>query len=179
MPWVLLYALSTFIFNHRGPFQSRINQPDSWSQLWAKPWQVDVPQARPELVAWARQVLEKNGITGAFNVRQTPQQVLINMTRFRNPLRVTYQKQEGQLVAERKQTTLPEVLVRMHVRTGYGREGWLHDAWAFVVDLVCVSFMAWVVTGLYLWWKLTSTRRAGWVAIVSGTALFVVLVLLM
>jgi hypothetical protein len=67
----------------------------------------------------------------------------------------------------------------MHIRTGYGREGVLHDSWAFVVDLVCFAFIAWTATGLYLWWKLPSTRKAGWIAILSGLATFVLLVLTM
>ena len=179
IPWVLIYALSTFTFNHRDWFRGQFNQPDSWAQLWKKEFKADVPRQQPKLKEWARSVLDENGIKGGFNVRQNPQSVLINLIQFRNPIRVTYQKNEGQLLAEQKRTTLAEMMVRMHVRHGYGRDGVLYDSWAFVVDLVCFAIIAWVATGLYMWWKIPSTRKAGWMAILSGLATFLLLVLTM
>ena len=176
IPWVLIYALSTFTFNHRDWFRGQFNQADSWTQLWEEEFKADVPRQQPKLKEWARSVLDENGIKGGFNVRQNPQSVLINLIQFRNPIRVTYQKNEGQLLAEQKRTTLAEMMVRMHVRHGYGRDGVLYDSWAFVVDLVCFAIIAWIATGLYLWWKIPATRKAGWVAILSGLATFLLLV---
>ena len=176
IPWVLIYALSTFTFNHRDWFRGQFNQPDSWVQLWKKEFKADVPRQQPKLKEWARSVLDENGIKGGFNVRQNPQSVLINFIQFRNPIRVTYRKNSGQLLAEQKRTTLAEMMARMHVRHGYGRGGGLYNSWAFVVDLVCFAIIAWIVTGLYMWWKLPATRKAGWVAILSGLATFLLLV---
>ncbi|MBC8244994.1 MAG: PepSY-associated TM helix domain-containing protein [Verrucomicrobia bacterium] len=177
IPWVIIFALSTFIFNHRDLFHGQFNQPDSWTQLWKKEYKADVPRQQPKLREWARGVLDGNGIKGGFNVRQNRQSVLINLIQFRNPIRVTYQKNEGQLVAEQKRTTVAELMARMHVRHGYGRGGVLYTGWAFVVDLLCFAIIAWIVTGLYLWWKLPATRKPGWVAILSGLATFILLVL--
>jgi len=179
IPWVIMYALSTLTFNHRDWFRGQFNQADSWTQLWEEEFKADVPRQQPKLKEWARSVLDENGIKGGFNVRQNPQSVLINLIQFRNPIRVTYQKNEGQLLAEQKRTTLAEMMVRMHVRHGYGRDGVLYDSWAFVVDLVCFAIIAWVATGLYMWWKIPSTRKAGWMAILSGLATFLLLVLTM
>ena len=176
IPWVIMYALSTLTFNHRDWFRGQFNQADSWTQLWEEEFKADVPRQQPKLKEWARSVLDENGIKGGFNVRQNPQSVLINLIQFRNPIRVTYQKNEGQLLAEQKRTTLAEMMVRMHVRHGYGRDGVLYDSWAFVVDLICFTIIAWVATGLYMWWKLLATRKAGWVAILSGLATFLLLV---
>jgi hypothetical protein len=176
IPWVLIYALSTFTFNHRDWFRGQFNQPDSWTQLWKKEFKADVPRQQPKLKEWARGVLDENGIKGGFNVRQNPKSVLINFIQFRNPIRVTYRKNSGQLLAEQKRTTLAEMMARMHVRHGYGRGGVLYNSWAFVVDLVCFAIIAWIATGLYMWWKLPATRKAGWVAILSGLATFLLLV---
>ena len=176
IPWVLIYALSTFTFNHRDWFRGQFNQPDSWAQLWKKEFKADVPRQQLKLKEWARGVLDENGIKGGFNVRQNPQSVLINFIQFRNPIRVTYRKNSGQLLAEQKRTTLAEMMARMHVRHGYGRGGVLYNSWAFVVDLVCFAIIAWIATGLYMWWKLPATRKAGWVAILSGLATFLLLV---
>ena len=179
IPWVIMYALSTLTFNQRDWFRGQLNQPDLWKQLWKKEFKAEVPKQQPKLKEWARSVLDENGIKGGFNVRQNPQSVLINLIQFRNPIRVTYQKNEGQLLAEQKRTTLAEMMVRMHVRHGYGRDGVLYDSWAFVVDLVCFAIIAWIATGLYMWWKIPSTRKAGWMAILSGLATFLLLVLTM
>ena len=179
IPWVIMYALSTLTFNHRDWFRGQFNQADSWTQLWEEEFKADVPRQQPKLKEWARSVLDENGIKGGFNVRQNPQSVLINLIQFRNPIRVTYQKNEGQLLAEQKRTTLAEMMVRMYVRHGYGRGGVLYNSWAFVVDLVCFAIIAWIATGLYLWWKIPATRKAGWMAILSGLATFLLLVLTM
>jgi hypothetical protein len=176
IPWVLIYALSTFTFNHRDWFRGQFNQPDSWALLWKKEFKADVPRQQPKLKQWPRRVRDENGIKGGFNVRQNPQSVLINFIQFRNPIRVTYRKNSGQLLAEQKRTTLAEMMARMHVRHGYGRGGVLYNSWAFVVDLVCFAIIAWIATGLYMWWKLPATRKAGWVAILSGLATFLLLV---
>jgi hypothetical protein len=178
IPWILIYALSTFTFNHRDWFRGQFNQPDSWAQLWKKEYKADVPRQQPKLKEWARRLLDKNGITGAFNVRQNRQSVLINLIQFRNPIRVTYQKNAGQLRAEQKRTNpcRGDGADARPPRLRAGRGGVLYNGWAFVVDLVCFAIIAWTVTGLYLWWKLAATRKAGWVAILSGLATFLLLV---
>ena len=65
----------------------------------------------------------------------------------------------------------------MHFRTGYGRAGFLSNIWAIAVDLFSLTLLVWVGTGLYLWWKLSSTRRWGWAAIGAGAASFLILLL--
>ena len=45
--------------------------------------------------------------------------------------------------------------------------------WAFLVDILCFSFIIWVVTGLYLWWKMPHTRNWGLVAIGAGFLSFI------
>ena len=66
-----------------------------------------------------------------------------------------------------------ETFLRLHFRTGHGQVGPIQKVWAFIVDLVCISFLVWVFTGLYLWWKLPQVRAWGWVAIVAGLVSFV------
>ena len=62
----------------------------------------------------------------------------------------------------------------LHARGGYQHDGLLNDAWAYIVDLVCVSILVWIASGLYMWWKLSSTRRWGAVALSGGILSFVV-----
>ena len=67
------------------------------------------------------------------------------------------------------------MLIRLHERTGYGRGGFLHDLWAVIVDVFCVGTLAWIATGLYLWWKLSVARRWGWIALGGGMATIAIL----
>jgi hypothetical protein len=106
-------------------------------------------------------------------VQRNPQRVLINAPRFVKALRITYRFSDQMLVAEQRETSWVETFLRLHFRAGYGQVGPLQKVWGFVVDLVCVSFLVWVGTGLYLWWKISQTRTWGWVAIVGGLVSFI------
>ena len=41
-----------------------------------------------------------------------------------------------------------------------------------MIDLVCLAFLIWVASGLYMWWSLPGLRRWGWVAVLAGLASF-------
>jgi hypothetical protein len=61
----------------------------------------------------------------------------------------------------------------MHARGGFEQDRFLDKLWGVVVDLVCLGMLLWIITGIYMWWKLPSTRRWGWLALGSGIASFV------
>ena len=44
--------------------------------------------------------------------------------------------------------------------------------WAFVLDLVCVGFLVWIASGLYMWWKVRRLRFWGLVTIAGGMVAF-------
>jgi hypothetical protein len=46
-----------------------------------------------------------------------------------------------------------------------------------VIDLVCVAMIVWIISGLYMWWGLPALRRWGLLAILAGTASFVLFTL--
>lgn len=169
LPWMLVYALSTFIFNHREHFTSSrpINQP--WSQLWENDYALDAPAGADDLRESVRRMLSDHGLDRAFVVQRQGQRLNVNVLSFRQPVRLTYDIDRKKLKAETRTPGWPEVFVRLHERTGYGR-GSLHDIWAVAVDIFCVGTLAWVATGLYLWWKLTITRLWGFVTIGGGIA---------
>jgi hypothetical protein len=64
----------------------------------------------------------------------------------------------------------------MHFRGGYDMDGFWDSVWAFFVDLVSVGLILWIATGIYMWWHLPSTRRWGWLALVSGAVSFAVII---
>ena len=122
----------------------------------------------------AKKILADNHVTGPFGVQRQGQRLVINVPNFRGPTRVIYETAQKKLRAERHPNSWAEKLIRMHERTGYGRGG-LNDLWAAIVDVFCVTTLAWIGTGLYLWWKLADLRRWGFLAIGGGALTIAVL----
>jgi hypothetical protein len=48
----------------------------------------------------------------------------------------------------------------------------MQKLWGLIVDVVCVAFLVWIGTGLYLWWKIPQSRTWGWVALGAGMVWF-------
>jgi hypothetical protein len=179
MPWLLIYAVSTFTFNHRESFRAYRATDPQWRPLWEKDYALDLPaDASPEtLRAAARRILDDNGLSGAFAVRRQGPRLNLNVQNFWHPRRLAYDFTTKKLRAEEKSFAWIEVLARLHERTGYGTGGFLNNLWALAVDVFCVTTLVWIATGLYLWWKLAATRRWGWLAIGGGLATLTVLAL--
>jgi len=176
LPWVAMYAVSTFLLNHGEHFRPR-PADQQWRLLWEKDYAFEVPPGNDALRDAARRILADHGLSGAFGVQRQGQRLVINVQNFFNPARVTYDLVGKRIRAETRRHTAPEVLIRMHERTGYGRGGLLHDLWAFVVDLFCVTTLVWVGTGVYLWWKIAGVRGWGGLALGGGFATLLVLLL--
>jgi hypothetical protein len=173
IPWMFIYAASTFMLNHGPAFRSLRPGPDAWIQFWEKDYTAGLPATQPELREWAGEILKANDLWGGpYGVNRNQQRAIINAPRFLKPLRITYRFDDHKLIAEQREPSWVEAFHRLHFRAGYGQVGPMQKVWGFVVDLVCVSFLVWVVTGLYLWWKLPQTRRWGWVAIGAGMVSF-------
>jgi hypothetical protein len=175
LPWMLMYAASTVLFNHGDSFRKFRAADPQWLPLWEKDCVVDLPSGNDGLREAARRILDENGLAGAFGAQRQGQRLTINVHNFRQPLRLTYEGERGKLRAERKAFAWIEVLIRLHQRIGYGHPGLLNTLWAVLVDLFCVATLAWIGTGLYLWWKLPVTRGWGWLALGGGLASIAIL----
>jgi hypothetical protein len=173
VPWIFVYAFSTFMLNHGPTFRELRPSPDAWTQLWEKDYSEDLPHSQVELREWAGTILEENAIkAGAFGIQRNPQRALITIQHFLRPVRVTYRFSDNKLVAEQREGSWVEVMLRLHFRHGYGQGDPMQWTWGFIVDVVCVAFLVWIVTGLYLWWKIPHTRNWGWLAIGAGVVSF-------
>lgn len=174
IPWVFVYAFSSFMLNHGPTFRDLRPGPDAWEPLWEKDYQAEVPQNQEALRVWAGAVLEEQGIdTARIGVNRNPQRALITAQRFLRPIRVSYRFFDGKLLAEQREGSWAEAMLRLHFRAGYGQGNAMQWVWGFLVDFVCLSFIIWVVTGLYLWWKIPHTRNWGWLAIGAGFLSFI------
>ncbi|MEO6244215.1 MAG: PepSY-associated TM helix domain-containing protein [Opitutaceae bacterium] len=179
IPWMLVYAGSTFVFNHAEHFRSLRAADPQWLPLWEKDYALAAPVGTDPgtLRITARKILADHGLSGAFNVRRQGERLNLNVQNFWYPKRLTYDIGANQLRAEQKRFAWVDLLIRLHERTGYGQGGVLNNLWALAVDVYCVTMLVWIATGLYLWWKLAVTRRWGFLALGGGLATMVALLL--
>lgn len=177
LPWLVMYGVSTVLFNHRDPAQSHRAGDGQWALRWEKDQKLEVPAQGDRLREVGRQLMAEHGLQGPFGVQRQGQRLIINVQNFRAPVRLTYDGEKQKLRAEVRQFAWGEMLGRLHVRVGYGQSGVLPTIWALVVDLFCVTTLVWVGTGLYLWWKLPALRRWGCVTLGAGLITIVGLLL--
>ena len=178
IPWTILYAASTAIFNHSKAYGHGARGAGAWQMLWEKEYTLEIPSEDEALREIARRVLDENSLGGPFGVQKQGGRLVINLPRFIQPARLTYDPLARKLKAEQQtQSNTAEILGRLHTRTGYHRGGALSVVWAVMVDLWCIATFVWVATGVYLWWKLAIARAWGFVAIAGGVATIAVLLL--
>jgi hypothetical protein len=173
-PWILLYALSTLVMNHRAWFRS--GPPGT-----PPPWQVErttafagvLPEGGDPKPA-AAVLLASLGLDGAHSVtrRAADGALVIQRQDLLHPRRITYTPADGRLVVEALPQSNAAFLERFHRRRGYQQNYWADDIWAFGVDAVIAALLFWMLSGVWLWWEIKPARRLGLLACAGGAALF-------
>ena len=59
----------------------------------------------------------------------------------------------------------PMLLNRSRFRHGYEHGFARSTVWGVIVDVFCITMLVWIVTGLYLWRKIRSSRSWGRITI--------------
>ncbi len=177
IPWLLVYGLSTLMFNHGDTFRKFRPADPQFTLLWEKDYTLKTPLTHDNLREVALQLLSDHDFEGAFFARQQGQQLTINVQNFLHPTRLTYHLHTHHLMAEKKKFAWVEVLQRLHFRAGYNGTSLLGNAWPFIVDVFCLTMLIWILTGLYLWWKIRVSRLPGWLTLGGGVATIVALLL--
>ncbi len=168
IPWLLVFGLSTFMFNHGDSFHPLRPADPQFVPLWEKGYTLPRPITDTNLREVAAQLLADNGLRGAFGARQQGNVLNITLQNFLEPTKLTYNLNTKQLRAEKKKFAWVEVLQRLHFRAGYNGSSLLANVWPVIVDVFCVTMLIWILTGLYLWWKIRVSRRWGWITIGGG-----------
>ncbi|MCC6590260.1 MAG: hypothetical protein IT168_26440 [Bryobacterales bacterium] len=173
LPWFFLYGVSSIPFSHAPFFDQRDKaggQPD-WTKRFERAYDLEVP-AEGDLRPIGAKIMADAGLQGAFGAyRQGPGQVNVYIYTFWKSTQLKYLIAEKKLVAEDRRFRWDHFLTGAHAKGGF-EQGGLHDLWGVVVDLVCLGMLVWVATGLFMWWKLPSTRRWGWLALIAGLLTF-------
>ncbi len=167
LPWFLLYSMSSLMISHRQLFKDR-TEPE-WTKQIDRSYDLPIPE-NADLRKIALQVLKDVDMEGSFWVNLQENQGRLNINRFDtwSAIRLVYHIDEQRLTAEHKKFTIRESLLRMHTRGGFQQESMLSDVWAVIVDIVCVGFLIWMATGIYMWWQIKPSRSWGFIALGGG-----------
>jgi hypothetical protein len=169
-PWVLMYALSTFVMNHRVSFRGEPPAPPVWETISDADYPGEFPDGagRNEV---ARQILAGLAMEGAHQVTVREGKVVILRNRAVRPVRITYDRPANRLLVERQVLEASAFLERMHRRRGFQHPYALEDLWAFSVDSFIAVMFIWALSGVWMWWEMKITRKWGLVSLLAGAAL--------
>jgi hypothetical protein len=175
-PWMLMYALSTMIMNHREFVTSFY---PTKTPVLTKERELDYSRSFPAdatLQQMGQQILSDIGLEGAHRVSGGKDDKPLVIER-QHPLalrRITFAPKDGKLVIEREEFRGATFLERMHRRRGYQNPYPLEDTWAFTVDLTVLTMIFWAISGVWIWWELRSARVWGFISGGLGLLLFAV-----
>lgn len=179
-PWILMYALSTLVMNHRAFFVSRDGErPEPYVTEQRLVYDGVFPE-NAQLRTISKQILVSVGLDGAHAVsRRQDGTIAINRNDLIAPRRLTFSPVDRTLLIERMQRRPNAFLERFHRRRGYATGYALDTVWAVTVDLVILTMVFWVLSGLWMWWEMKVTRPLGLAALLGGASLFTLYLLLL
>lgn len=173
-PWILMYAISTMVMNHREWFRGRPPAPPVWEPVSSGIYDGVFPQSATAQ-QMAAQILAGLGMDGAHQATLRDGKLVILRNEPARPVRISYSTADRRLTVERQAPDSAAFLERMHRRRGFQHPYLLEDAWAFSVDFFIASMLFWVLSGLWMWYEMKATHRWGLVSLSAGLSLFAVL----
>lgn len=180
-PWVLMYALSSVPFSHNAYFEERDQARGlpMWTKTFDGAYDLGpIPESGSLKPLGARVVRDFRMEDSSYGVyRQGPKQLNIYVHTFWKSTQFKYYIEERRLVGEDRRFRWDHFLTGMHARGGFEDERPFPILWAVVIDLVCLAFLVWIGSGLYMWWSLAGLRKWGWVAVVGGLGTFALFLL--
>lgn len=173
VPWVLMYAISTIVMNHRHFFQEWYNhEPAEWTLDREVPYTATFA---PDTKRWivADQILTDLNLEGSHRANgRLDRTITITRHNAVTPQRIIYDPKKQTLRIENQTFRTNAFLEQMHRRRGYGHPYLADDLWAITVDLFILSTVLWGASGLWMWWELKVTRKWGAISMILGIALF-------
>ena len=181
-PWFLMYSLSSIPFNHNEYF-NRLDQQKGlppFTTSWERPYDVPVPENDRDLRALGARIMHDAGLDGNFGAyRVGGDRIEVYVYTFWKSTTLRYFINEKKLRSDPRRFRWDQFFTGMHARGGFEQDGLVNDGWALLVDLVCVGMLAWIATGLYLWWGIRAIRNWGWLALAAGFATFAAFLLVL
>jgi hypothetical protein len=176
LPWFFMYAISSVPFAHNQFFEQRdaAKGLPLWTLRAEHSIDLPVPADAAGLRTLGAALLEHAGVdaTNFGTYRQGPTQINVYAYSFWKSTQLKYFTDQAKVTVEDRRFRWDHFLTGMHARGGFEQEGLLQRSWSVVVDIVCLSMIVWIASGLFMWWELPGQRRWGWAAILAGTISF-------
>ena len=175
LSWVAVYGVSSAVFAHPAWFDGFYQDGKPlWAARFDRTYDLPIPPGANLRDVGAR-IVADSGLSGSFGAnRPNEYQVNVYVFTFWSATQIRYMVKEKRLIAEDRRFRWDHFLTGMHARGGFDQPSLLSKLWGAVVDVVCIGFLLWIASGLYMWWQLRSCRKWGWVALGGGFALFAV-----
>lgn len=176
LPWFFMYAISSVPFAHNQFFDRR--DAAKGVPLWTlrAEYSIDLPvPADPAgLRTLGATLLNHAGVdaTNFGTYRQGPTQINVYAYSFWKSTQLKYFTDQKKVTVEDRRFRWDHFLTGMHARGGFEQDGLLQRSWSVVVDVVCLSMIVWIASGVFMWWELPGQRRWGWAAILAGSISF-------
>jgi hypothetical protein len=181
VPWMLVYAVSAFLLNHNEWFTGTSRIAPTWQVVQDTAFNADetFPQAPEEQVG---AILKHLNLQGPHQMLGTPDADQLTMYRFcgTGHYRITWHRKQSRLVVEKQRPfTFYSLVNYLHFQHGYGQPYLAHLVWAVVVDLIAVSTLIWLISGVWIWARRPRKRLLGGMCLAAGSLLFAGLVVLL
>ena len=172
LPWVLMYALSSLVFSHLQAISAWDGRGRTIFEIeWEKDLDLPVPE-NADLREFGPKILKEVGLETPFFASRRGNQITFLLIDFWKRGRLVYDLEQKKAVLRSFEPRWYQMLTGLHLRAGYRHDDFWSDVWAFVLDLVCVGFLVWIASGLYMWWKIQHLRFWGFATLAGGAISF-------
>jgi hypothetical protein len=166
-PWFLLYAVSSVVLNH-GSIVRRQGAPE-WNRLFEREYRLPAITEDSDQWELGEKMLVDLGMLGRYRAYfEDDDKLIVTRQKFWSAIRFTYDPQRGHVLAEQRRLRWNEFLTQAHFRAGYAYPYFADVLWALMIDLLVLSTLIWIASGLYLWIKLHRFRW--WARLLSAVA---------
>jgi hypothetical protein len=176
-PWILMYTLSSLVFNHFGTIRDwyggdlNVYEPEAEFEYKSSFGDEVTPEDA------ARRILQDLDLDGSHFVRGNlnGEQFTIMRQSTYAMKRVVYYPNEGRVTVEKQVANMPSMLTRMHTRHGFQQKYASMKLWGLGVEVTALAMLFWIASGVWLWWTIKPSRMWGAVSALCGLGLFGVL----
>lgn len=175
----LKFAISAIPFSHGKKFNEYYKDKPQWEKRFERDYQIEVPE-KADLNVIGGKILTDLGMKGSYGAWWNgSNRIAVHTFSFKGTTRIFYQIKEKKLIVEDKLFRWDHFLHKFHWIGGYHQSRFIHDLFAFMIDLTCLGVIVWVITGLVMWWQIPSTRKWGIAALASGWLSFIVFMIML
>ena len=168
-PFVLIYAVTTIMLNHRWHFEGEVEKTSVPVQL----------QEGLEDKEQGEQILRQLGVTGETFVRRLPKQNALRISAAKPALNVAVTVDLDTQIAqvEHRKPGFAGAMKSLHFSPGphktKGVTWFFSRLWAWTADTVVYLLLFITISGIYMWAVIKAERKAGLISVGLGCLCFV------